>query len=103
MKRAGTFPALLEAYFVDRLIRQRQVSQHTLASYRDTFRLMLEHALRQLGKAPSALTLADLDAPFSAPFSTISRKPRQQRPQPQCPSRRHPFLLPLCCPSRART
>jgi site-specific recombinase XerD len=38
MKPAGTFPALLEAFFVDRLMRQRQVSRHTLASYRDTFR-----------------------------------------------------------------
>jgi hypothetical protein len=63
MKPAGAFPALLEAFFVDRLMRQRQVSRHTLASYRDTFRLLLEHAQEQLGKVPSALTLADLDAP----------------------------------------
>jgi integrase/recombinase XerD len=68
MRRAGTFPALLEAYFVDRLMRQRQVSRHTLASYRDAFRLMLEHAQRRLGKAPSALTLADLDTPFLGSF-----------------------------------
>jgi site-specific recombinase XerD len=76
MKRPGTFPALLEAYFVDRLIRQRQVSRHTLASYRDTFRLMLEHAQRQLGKAPSALTLADLDAPFLGSFLDHLEKDR---------------------------
>jgi integrase/recombinase XerD len=68
MKPAGTFSALLEGFFVDRLIRQRQVSHHTLASYRDTFRLLLEHAQVQLGKAPSALTLADLDAPFLGGF-----------------------------------
>jgi integrase/recombinase XerD len=68
MKPAGTFPALLEAFFVDRLMRQRQVSRHTLASYRDTFRLLLEHAQGQLGKVPSALTLADLDAPFVGGF-----------------------------------
>ena len=64
MKPAGTFPALLEAFFVDRLMRQRQVSRHTLASYRDTFRLLLEHAQEQLKKIPSALTLAGLDTPF---------------------------------------
>jgi site-specific recombinase XerD len=68
MKPAGAFPALLEAFFVDRLMRQRQVSRHTLASYRDTFRLLLEHAQEQLGKVPSALTLADLDAPFVGRF-----------------------------------
>jgi integrase/recombinase XerD len=45
-------------------MRQRQVSRHTLASYRDTFRLLLGHAQGQLGKVPSALTLADLDASF---------------------------------------
>lgn len=42
MKAGGTFPALVEAYFVDRLMRQRQVSRHTIASYRDTFRLLVE-------------------------------------------------------------
>ena len=39
MNVASTFPTLLEAFFMDRLMRQRQVSPHTLASYRDTFRL----------------------------------------------------------------
>lgn len=68
MRPAGTFPALLEAFFVDRLMRQRQVSRHTLASYRDTFRLLLEHAQEQLSKVPSALTVADLDAPFVGRF-----------------------------------
>jgi integrase/recombinase XerD len=68
MKPAGTFPALLEAYFVDRLMRQRQVSHHTLASYRDTFCLVLEYARRHLGKAPSGLVLPDLDTPFLGAF-----------------------------------
>jgi integrase/recombinase XerD len=35
MNTARTFPVLLEAFFIDRLMRQRQVSPHTLASYRD--------------------------------------------------------------------
>lgn len=38
LKSASTFPTLLERFFMDRLMRQRQVSPHTLASYRDTFR-----------------------------------------------------------------
>jgi site-specific recombinase XerD len=68
MKASGTLPALLERYFVDRLMRQRQVSRHTIASYRDTFRLLLEYAQRRLGKTPSVLNLTDLDAPFVGAF-----------------------------------
>src|ERR1700686_1637153 len=68
MKAANPFPPLLEAFFIDRLVRQRQVSPHTLASYRDTFRLLLQYAQRQLLKAPSAPTLPDLDTPFLGAF-----------------------------------
>jgi site-specific recombinase XerC len=60
MNTASTFPTLLEAFFMDRLLRQRQVSPHTLASYRDTFRVLLQFAQQHLGKAPSVLTLPDL-------------------------------------------
>jgi site-specific recombinase XerD len=41
---------------------QRKVSPHTIASYRDTFRLLLQFAQKRLRKAPSQLGLADLDA-----------------------------------------
>jgi site-specific recombinase XerC len=56
MNSAASFPALLEAFFTDRLMRQRQASPHTIVSYRDTFRLLLQYAQQQLHKAPSALT-----------------------------------------------
>ena len=42
------FPALLEAFFTDRLISQRRSSPHTVSSYRDTFRLLL--AVRREGR-----------------------------------------------------
>ena len=45
----------LQAFFTERLIRQRQVSAHTIASYRDTLKLLLAFAARQTGKPPSAL------------------------------------------------
>jgi integrase/recombinase XerD len=57
----------LEAYFTDRLT-QRRASPHTVASYRDTFCLLLRFAQRQLGKAPSMLDFADLDAPLVGAF-----------------------------------
>ncbi len=49
-------------------MRQRKVSPHTLASYRDTFRLLLSYAQRTLNRAPSDLTLTDLDTPFLGAF-----------------------------------
>jgi integrase/recombinase XerD len=58
----------LEAFFTDRLIRQRNASPHTIAAYRDTWRLLLAFAARQAGKQPSQLEVADLDAPLIGAF-----------------------------------
>jgi integrase/recombinase XerD len=52
----------LEAFFTDRLAAQRQASTHTVAAYRDTFRLLLRFATQHTGKTPSRLDIADLDA-----------------------------------------
>jgi integrase/recombinase XerD len=68
MSGASTFPGLLERFFMDRLMQQRQVSPHTLASYRDTVRLLLLYAERRLRKAPSDVTLPDLDTPLIGAF-----------------------------------
>ena len=76
MSPAPTFPALLEAFFVDRLIRQRQSSPHTIASYRDTFRLLLHHAQQALRKAPSDLAITDLDTSFLGAFFDHIEKER---------------------------
>jgi len=58
----------LEAFFTERLHRQRQASPHTVRAYRDTFRLLLAFAHRQTGKPPSQLDLADLHAGLIAAF-----------------------------------
>lgn len=58
----------LEAFFTDRLVRQRHASPHTVAAYRDTMRLLLAFAQQQTGKQPCTLDLADLDAPLIAAF-----------------------------------
>jgi integrase/recombinase XerD len=68
MTTLANFPGLLESFFTDRLMRQRQASPHTIASYRDTFRLLLAFVWLRLKKAPSALSLADLDAPLIGAF-----------------------------------
>ena len=63
-----TFPSLLQAFFTDRLIAQRNASPNTIAAYRDTFRLLFDYAKKELGKAPSALTLEDLNSSFIGAF-----------------------------------
>jgi integrase/recombinase XerD len=57
-----SLPPILEAFFTERLDQQRRASAHTIAAYRDTFRLLLAFAEKHLGKAPSDLLLADIDA-----------------------------------------
>ncbi len=57
MKPVLKFPALLQAFFTDWLISQRNASSNTIAAYRDTFRLLFDYARKQLGKAPSVLTM----------------------------------------------
>jgi integrase/recombinase XerD len=76
MKTDGTFPVLLESFFVDRLMRQRRASSHTITSYRDTFRLLLLYVERRLGKAPSDLTIPDLDTPLLGDFLDHLEKER---------------------------
>ena len=58
----------LEAFFTQRLAGQLQASPHTIAAYRDTFRLLLRYAQARVGKKPSQLDLADLDAPAISAF-----------------------------------
>ena len=67
-KTSPKWTALIERYFTERLMRQRNVSANTIASYRDTFRLLFTFALVRLRKPPSALALNDLDAAFIGAF-----------------------------------
>jgi integrase/recombinase XerD len=53
---------LLQFFFTDYLITQRRVSPQTIASYRDTFRLLLQFVDRETGIGPTALPVASLDA-----------------------------------------
>jgi integrase/recombinase XerD len=63
-----TFATLLQDFFCQRLVAQRQASDRTVKSYRDTFRLFLRHAEARMKRPASALTLADLDAPLILGF-----------------------------------
>jgi integrase/recombinase XerD len=58
----------LQAFFTDRLARQRQASPHTITAYRNTLRLLIVFTAQRTGKPPSRLDIADLDAPLIAAF-----------------------------------
>lgn len=68
MKTNNNFPGLIEAFFTDRLMRQRQASPNTIASYRDSFCLLFKFAKQRLNKEPSTLSIEDLNAAFIGSF-----------------------------------
>ena len=63
-----TFPELLQAYFTERLMEECNASHHTIANYRDTFRLLIAYAQKRLKKPPTKLAIQDLDATFVLGF-----------------------------------
>ena len=58
----------LEAFLTERLMAQRGASPNTVASYRDTFRLLLRFAAEQKSKRPCELDFSDLDAALIGAF-----------------------------------
>lgn len=58
----------MQAFFTDRLARQRHASPETVAAYRDALRLLVSFASQRVGKQPSQLDFADLDAPLVSGF-----------------------------------
>ena len=65
---ATALPALIQRFFTDRLCVQLEASRHTVAGYRDTFRLLLRYASARHGKPPVKLTIEDIDADLVADF-----------------------------------
>jgi integrase/recombinase XerD len=68
MRDPASLPALLQSFFTVRLMAQRKASAHTIASYRDTFRLLLQFAHKRLRKPAFRLNLEDLDAALISAF-----------------------------------
>lgn len=65
---AAALPALIQRFFTDRLCVQMEASRHTVAGYRDTFRLLLRYAGVRCGKPPVKLMVEDIDADLVADF-----------------------------------
>ena len=58
----------LQRFFTERLVDQLQASSHTVASYRDTFRLLLRYAADRLARTPTSLQVDDIDAELVGQF-----------------------------------
>lgn len=65
---SATLAVLLQHFFTDRLCTQMQASPHTIAGYRDTFRLLLRFASERLGRPPTKLTIEELDVDLIGDF-----------------------------------
>jgi site-specific recombinase XerD len=76
MKSTVSFPALVQRFFTERLMQQRQASPHTISSYRDTFRLLLRFAYKRLHKRPDHLAFEDINAPLVTAFLNDLEKTR---------------------------
>jgi site-specific recombinase XerD len=68
MKHPLSLAPLLERFFTERLMRQRQASPHTISSYRDTFCQFLKFTAQHLHTAPSRLNFQDIDASLIMAF-----------------------------------
>jgi len=76
VKQRFEFPGLLQAFFTDRLMSEKQASSHTVASYRDTFRLLIEYVHERLKKEPTTIRIADLNTDFLMSFLNYLEKKR---------------------------
>jgi site-specific recombinase XerD len=75
------FPTLVQDFFQRRLVAERAVSAHTVASYRDAFTLFLRYVEHQTGRPASALTLPDLSAPVVLAFLDSLESGRHNSPR----------------------
>ena len=99
----NTLASSLQAWFTDRLIRERNASPHTIASYRDTIRLLLTYASQELGVEPSSLDLGQLDAPLIGAFLDHLETDRGSAHGPATPAspRSAPSTATACCATQS--
>ena len=76
MITATSLAPLLERFFTQRLMQQRQASPHTISSYRDTFRQFLTFAQQHLHQQPSRMNIEQIDAPLIVAFLDELEKKR---------------------------
>lgn len=72
---------LLEAFFINRLMEEVNASTNTISSYKDTFKMLLNYAYRQLNKLPSNLKLTDLSVDLILGFLKYIEEDRKVSPR----------------------
>jgi len=77
MKIENELSSLIQNYFCDRLINQRDASDKTIKSYRDTFRLLFLFCKKHLGKSASDLCLSDINERLVLGFLNYLEKDRK--------------------------
>ncbi len=92
------FAVPLSQFFISRLIDQRQVSVHTIASYKDAFRLLVLYAKQQLHKEPQALSIKDLNVQVVVGFLNHLE---QQCQHAKCAAGGNPVFFSVCRVVRA--
>lgn len=81
MSARTSLPSLLESFFRRRMMKQRNASEATIASYRDGLRLLILFAAEQTQRKPCALTVADLDRDLVLAFLDDLETKRQNAVQ----------------------
>jgi site-specific recombinase XerD len=76
MSAPASFAPLVERFFTQRLMQQRQASPHTISSYRDTFRQFLKFVQQRLHTPPARLRFEEIDAPLIVAFLDELEKQR---------------------------
>ena len=107
MTTSTNLAPLLERFFTQRLMQQRQASPHTISSYRDTFRQFLKFAQQRLHKPPSRLNFEEIGAPLIVAFldglekhhrlSVRSRNLRHRSSPQRVSSLNHGFFISSEC------
>src|SRR5262249_56127839 len=86
MRHSGLIAPHLQAFFAEYLAQQKRLSPQTIVSCRDTFRLWLTFLREHCGIAPSAVRLADVEAPAVLRFlAYLHHHPANPLPPPNIP------------------
>jgi site-specific recombinase XerD len=76
MTQTHRLAAYIQRFFTERLVNQLHASRHTVAGYRDTFRLLLRFVSRERGRVPTDLLVADVNADTVGAFLTFIEEER---------------------------
>ena len=87
---------LLQIFFTDHLVAQRRLSLQTVASYRDTFRLLLQFVHRESGIEPAVLEIPELDAEIILSSRLLQREPVKVADRVEVASGIHDHLQRMC-------